>query len=101
MIPLTEETNQENGQDQQVNRDRETIKVQEKLEWASIEMRMGMKLEVNRKLKDEEPLEEEIRTNKEEDKATKIEINHIKKDIERRKSTTNILSKTSTGQRVG
>ncbi|KAA6371530.1 MAG: hypothetical protein EZS28_032943 [Streblomastix strix] len=47
MTNLTKEANQENDQDQKVIQDRETIKFREKLEWTSIETRMGMKPEAN------------------------------------------------------
>ncbi|KAA6353541.1 MAG: hypothetical protein EZS28_050932, partial [Streblomastix strix] len=97
---LIEKVNQENDQDQEFTRDRETIKVQEKLEWTSTEIRMDMKPEANREVGDEESLEEGIRTIKEEDRVTRVEIKHIKKDMVRRKSTTYILSKTLIRQRV-
>ncbi|KAA6362943.1 MAG: hypothetical protein EZS28_041530, partial [Streblomastix strix] len=84
-IPLIEEVIRENDQDQEVIRDREIIMVQEKLKWTSIEIRMNTKPDLNREIGDEEPSEEGIRIIKKEDKATRIQIILIMKDIERRK----------------
>ncbi|KAA6399544.1 MAG: hypothetical protein EZS28_004933 [Streblomastix strix] len=104
MTHLTEEENQkkdqDQDQDQEVIQDRKTIKVREKLEWTSIEIRMGMKPEANREVGVEEPFEEGIRTIKEENRATRIEINLIKKDTVRCKSATHILSRTIVRQRI-
>ncbi|KAA6387578.1 MAG: hypothetical protein EZS28_016899 [Streblomastix strix] len=86
MTPLTEEANQKRDQDQVAGRDRETIKIHEKLERSSIEIRMNMKQEANREVGDVEPIVEGTRTIKEEDKATKRKINHNEKDIERCKN---------------
>ncbi|KAA6392914.1 MAG: hypothetical protein EZS28_011562 [Streblomastix strix] len=55
--PVTEEVNRENDQDQEVIRDRETTKVQERLEWTSIEIRTDMKPGANREVEYEELLE--------------------------------------------
>ncbi|KAA6380325.1 MAG: hypothetical protein EZS28_024152 [Streblomastix strix] len=57
-----------------------------------------VKADMNRVVGNIEPLEEETRIIKEEDRATMIEINNIKKDIGMRKITNRMLSRTSIGQ---
>ncbi|KAA6380041.1 MAG: hypothetical protein EZS28_024431 [Streblomastix strix] len=52
------------------------------------------------KAKINELFEGDARTIKEEDKSTRREINHIKKDIEWRKSITHIQSRNSVIQRI-
>ncbi|KAA6371389.1 MAG: hypothetical protein EZS28_033085 [Streblomastix strix] len=98
--PLTEEVNRENDQDQEIIRDRETIKVQEKLEWISIEIRRDLRPEANQEAEVVVRLEEGSLIVKEEDRTIKIRINHIKRDIEKRKSITHIQSRISVGQRI-
>ncbi|KAA6359819.1 MAG: hypothetical protein EZS28_044654 [Streblomastix strix] len=87
MTRPTEEVNQEKDQDQDqgVTQDRETTKVQEKLEQISIETIMDLSSEANREIEVGERLVVEIRTLKEEDYATKIDTSYIKRDIERQK----------------
>ncbi|KAA6361217.1 MAG: hypothetical protein EZS28_043256 [Streblomastix strix] len=98
--PLTEEVNRGGDRDQEIIQDRETIKVQEKLEWISIEIRMDTKPEANREAELEELFQIETRTIKEENKAAKIENNHIKKDIGKCINITHILGRTSARQRI-
>lgn len=56
---------------------------------------MDTKPEANREVEADEFLEGETRTAKEEDKATKLEINYIKKDIGMHKRKTYKLNRTS------
>ncbi|KAA6396579.1 MAG: hypothetical protein EZS28_007894 [Streblomastix strix] len=58
MILLKEELNQEYDQDQEGIQDRETIKVQEKLEWMLIGIKMDLKPETNQEAEAKEHIEE-------------------------------------------
>ncbi|KAA6359815.1 MAG: hypothetical protein EZS28_044658, partial [Streblomastix strix] len=100
MTLLTEEVIRESGQDQEVIRDRETVKIQEQLEWISIEIRMDLRPEAKREAEAVERLEEGILTIKVEDKASRIENNHIKRDIEKRNSITHIQNRSQIRQRI-
>ncbi|KAA6389247.1 MAG: hypothetical protein EZS28_015228 [Streblomastix strix] len=81
--PLTEEMNRVSDLDQEIIRDQETIMVQDKLEWMSIEIRMDTKPEANREAEVEELFEIGTLTTKKENKAIKIEINHFRKGIKK------------------
>ncbi|KAA6396870.1 MAG: hypothetical protein EZS28_007601 [Streblomastix strix] len=100
MTLQTEAVNRENDKDQGVIQNRETIKVQKKQEWMSIEIRMYLRLEANREAEADERIEEGILTAKKENRAIWRENNYIKRDIEKRKSTTHIQNRALTKQRI-
>ncbi|KAA6380050.1 MAG: hypothetical protein EZS28_024424 [Streblomastix strix] len=88
MTLLTEEANQEKDQVQEVIQDLENTRVQEKLEWMSIGIRMDLKLETNQEAEAEEHIEEGNIVIKEGDRTIGIEIYRIRRDIEKHRSIT-------------
>ncbi|KAA6374589.1 MAG: hypothetical protein EZS28_029885 [Streblomastix strix] len=100
MTLLTEEVSQENGQDQEAIRDREIIKVQEKLEWKSIGIKIDLKPGTNQEVEAGEHIDEGNIVIKEGDKTITIETNRTRGDIEKHRNITHIQNRPLTRQRT-